>query len=123
MARRIRRPLGPLDQRAQAILRAVIEEYVTTATPVGSQVLVEKYKLPVSSATVRNILTNQVYAGHARYNYRQPGVPKYRKKDEAQLRSLTTGRRYGGMSATTCRTPRLTRSSGLSTPCWPSSPP
>ena len=34
-------------------------------------------------ATVRNILTNQVYAGQARYNYRQPGVPKYRKKAEA----------------------------------------
>jgi site-specific DNA recombinase len=45
-------------------------------------------------ATVRNILTNQVYAGQARYNYRQPGVPKYRKKAEAQLRSLTTGRHY-----------------------------
>ena len=44
-------------------------------------------------ATVRNLLTNQVYAGHARDNDRQPGVPKYRKKDKAQLRSLTTGRR------------------------------
>ena len=39
MARRPRRPLGPLDLRTQAILRAVIEEYVTTATPVGSQAL------------------------------------------------------------------------------------
>ena len=40
----------------QAILRAVIEEYVTTATPVGSQALVERYGLGVSSATVRSIL-------------------------------------------------------------------
>ncbi len=56
MARRIRRPLGPLDLRTQAILRAVIEEYVTTATPVGSQALVERYRLGVSSATVRSIL-------------------------------------------------------------------
>jgi heat-inducible transcriptional repressor len=40
----------------QAILRAVIEEYVTTATPVGSQALVERYQLGVSSATVRSIL-------------------------------------------------------------------
>ena len=55
MARR-RRPIGPLDLRAQAILRAVIEEYVTTATPVGSMSLVERYGLGVSSATVRNIL-------------------------------------------------------------------
>ena len=55
MARR-RRSIGPLDLRAQAILRAVIEEYVTTATPVGSMALVERYGLGVSSATVRNIL-------------------------------------------------------------------
>ena len=55
MARR-RRPIGPLDLRAQAILRAVIEEYVATATPVGSQALVERYGLGVSSATVRSIL-------------------------------------------------------------------
>jgi site-specific DNA recombinase len=45
-------------------------------------------------ATVRNILTNRAYAGHARYNYRQPALPRYRKKDEAELRSLKTGRRY-----------------------------
>jgi heat-inducible transcriptional repressor len=56
LARRHRRPLGPLDLRTQAILRAVIEEYVTTATPVGSQVLVDRYRLGVSSATVRSIL-------------------------------------------------------------------
>ena len=63
MARRIRRPLGPLDLRAQAILRAVIDEYVTTATPVGSHALVEKYRLPVSSATVRSVLAELEAAG------------------------------------------------------------
>jgi heat-inducible transcriptional repressor len=56
LARRPRRTLGPLDLRTQAILRAVIEEYVTTATPVGSHALVERYRLGVSSATVRSIL-------------------------------------------------------------------
>ncbi len=63
MARRIRRPIGPLDLRTQAILRAVIEEYVTTATPVGSQALVERYRLGVSSATVRNVLAELEIAG------------------------------------------------------------
>jgi len=62
LARRSR-PLGPLDLRAQAILRAVIEEYVTTATPVGSQALVERYGLGVSSATVRSILAELEAAG------------------------------------------------------------
>ena len=56
MARRVRRSSGPLDLRSQAILRAVIEEYVTTASPVGSHALVERYRLGVSSATVRAIL-------------------------------------------------------------------
>ena len=64
MARRSRRPVsGPLDARSQAILRAVIEEYVVSATPVGSQALVERYGLGVSSATVRAILAELETAG------------------------------------------------------------
>jgi heat-inducible transcriptional repressor len=63
VARRVRRTNGPLDLRAQAILRAVIEEYVATATPVGSQALVERYGLSVSSATVRNVLAELEHAG------------------------------------------------------------
>jgi site-specific DNA recombinase len=45
-------------------------------------------------ATVRRLLTNRAYAGRARYNYRQPVVPRSRKLDEAQLHALKTGRRY-----------------------------
>ncbi len=63
MARRTRDSSGPLDLRSQAILRAVIEEYVTTATPVGSQALVDRYRLGVSSATVRSILAELEAAG------------------------------------------------------------
>lgn len=63
MARRVRRSPGPLDLRTQAILQAVIEEYVTTAQPVGSVALVERYHLGVSSATVRHILADLEMAG------------------------------------------------------------
>jgi heat-inducible transcriptional repressor len=52
-----------LDLRSQAILRAVIEEYVSTAQPVASQALVDRYGLGVSSATVRNILAELEAAG------------------------------------------------------------
>jgi site-specific DNA recombinase len=45
-------------------------------------------------ATVRNILTHRVYTGQARYNYRQPVLPKYRKADETQIHYLKTGRSY-----------------------------
>ena len=55
MARRKDRP-GPLEPRSEAILRAIIEEYVATAQPVGSQALVAKYRLGVSPATVRNVM-------------------------------------------------------------------
>src|SRR5512141_81682 len=63
MARRVRRSSGPLDLRSQAILRAVIEEYVTAAVPVGSHALVERYRLGVSSATVRAVLAELEAAG------------------------------------------------------------
>jgi heat-inducible transcriptional repressor len=58
MARRPRRTIGSLDARTAAILRAVIEEYVDSATPVSSGALVDHYQLGVSSATVRNILSD-----------------------------------------------------------------
>ena len=61
--RRVRRSTGPLDLRTQAILRAVIEEYVTSASPVGSEALVQRYGLGVSSATVRNILAELEQVG------------------------------------------------------------
>jgi len=63
LARRVRRSTGPLDLRAQAILRAVIEEYVASAIPVGSLALVERYGLGVSSATVRNVLAELELGG------------------------------------------------------------
>jgi heat-inducible transcriptional repressor len=46
-----------MDERKAAILRAVVEEYVATAEPVGSQRVARSRKLGVSSATVRNDMT------------------------------------------------------------------
>jgi heat-inducible transcriptional repressor len=43
-----------MNLRQQKILEAVIEEYTNTAVPVGSNILVEKYKFKVSPATIRN---------------------------------------------------------------------
>ena len=58
MARRPRRTIGSLDSRSDAILRAVVDRYVTSATPVSSGALVAEYSLGVSSATVRSILAD-----------------------------------------------------------------
>ncbi len=48
--------MTPLSPRKQQILRALVEEYIHNATPVASETLVRKYKLPFSSATVRHEL-------------------------------------------------------------------
>jgi len=46
----------PLSQRKQQILRALVEEYIHSATPVASETLVRKYQFNFSSATVRHEL-------------------------------------------------------------------
>ncbi len=42
------------DDRRLAVLRAIVEDYVATQEPVGSKTLVERHRLGVSPATVRN---------------------------------------------------------------------
>lgn len=45
-----------LDGRQQEIFEIVIEEFIKSARPVGSEFLAENYDLEVSSATIRNDL-------------------------------------------------------------------
>ena len=45
-----------LTERQQSVLRAVVEDYVMTAVPVGSKTLVERHRLGVSSATIRSAM-------------------------------------------------------------------
>lgn len=40
------------------ILKYIIEEFISSSKPVGSVFLIEKYKLDISSATVRNIMVD-----------------------------------------------------------------
>ncbi|MBU4256930.1 DeoR family transcriptional regulator [Patescibacteria group bacterium] len=43
-----------MEKRKQLILYTIIKEHIKTGAPVGSGVLVDKYKLDISPATVRN---------------------------------------------------------------------
>ncbi len=43
-----------LTERRSRLLQFIVDEYVTTAQPVGSTAIVDKYRLPFSSATIRN---------------------------------------------------------------------
>ena len=45
-----------LTPRRKEILRLLVQEYVTTAAPVGSTAIARQYQGRVSSATVRNDL-------------------------------------------------------------------
>ena len=45
-----------LEGRQQEIFEIVVEEFIKSARPVGSEFLAENYDLEVSSATIRNDL-------------------------------------------------------------------
>jgi len=45
-----------MEDRKQQILNIIVKEHIETGAPVGSSVLVKKYKLDVSPATVRNVM-------------------------------------------------------------------
>ena len=56
-----------MDERKAAILKAIIEEYVETGQPVGSNTVARASGLSVSSATVRNemaVLEREGYVNH-----------------------------------------------------------
>lgn len=53
-----------LDERKTAILSAVVQEYIATAQPVGSNHIAEAPTIKVSSATVRNEMAHLEHEGY-----------------------------------------------------------
>lgn len=43
-----------MDERKNAVLQAIVDDYIATAEPVGSRTIARKYQLGVSPATIRN---------------------------------------------------------------------
>jgi heat-inducible transcriptional repressor len=62
-----------LDERKAAILRAVVEEYIDTAQPVGSAHVVKSSGVRVSSATVRNDMATLEQEGYLRQPHTSAG--------------------------------------------------
>jgi heat-inducible transcriptional repressor len=62
-----------LDERKAAILRAVVEEYIDTAQPVGSAHVVKSSGVHVSSATVRNDMATLEQEGYLRQPHTSAG--------------------------------------------------
>ena len=47
-----------MDARKLRILRAIIDDYILTGVPVGSRTISKKYEMGLSSATIRNEMSD-----------------------------------------------------------------
>ncbi|MHB8505167.1 MAG: heat-inducible transcriptional repressor HrcA [Acidimicrobiales bacterium] len=79
-----------LDDRKAAILRAVVEEYIQTAQPVGSSHVAQQTDLSVSSATVRNEMSQLEREGYLAQPHTSAGRIPTDKGYRFFVDSLTT---------------------------------
>lgn len=54
----------PMDARKFRILQAIIDDYILTAIPVGSRTISKKYEMGLSSATIRNEMSDLEELGY-----------------------------------------------------------
>lgn len=62
-----------LTDRQESILALIVREYTESAQPVGSNRLVERYNLEISSATVRNEMASLTDSGYLRQPHTSAG--------------------------------------------------
>jgi len=62
-----------ISTRQTELLKAIIQEYIKSTAPVGSQALVEKYSLKVSPATVRNEMADLIEKGFLEMRHTSSG--------------------------------------------------
>lgn len=65
--------MGQLSPRQLKILKAIVDEYVVSGAPVGSELLGRKYKLGISPATVRNEMLRLVDMGYLKQPHTSAG--------------------------------------------------
>ena len=53
-----------MDERKIKILQAIINDYINTGEPVGSRTIAKKYDLGISSATIRNEMSDLEEMGY-----------------------------------------------------------
>jgi len=78
--------MAELTERQIQILKAIIEEFIVGAEPVGSEVLTEKHQFPFSPATVRN----EMAALHREGFIEKPHTSAGRQPTELGLRYYIT---------------------------------
>lgn len=62
-----------LDERKLKVLYAIIESYIDCAEPIGSRTISKEYDLGVSSATIRNEMSDLEYNGYLTKPYSSSG--------------------------------------------------
>jgi heat-inducible transcriptional repressor len=95
-----------LNDRRRRVLQALVEEYIASATPVGSRTLVNRYELGCSPATVRNELaileeTGYVVQPHVSAG-RLPTDTGYRSFVDVLIESGLTTTDDGEMRSAVC---------------------
>ena len=65
--------MSAADDRRRAVLRAIVADYIAQQEPVGSKALVERHKLGVSSATIRNDMSVLEQQGYIRQTHTSSG--------------------------------------------------
>ena len=89
-----------MDERKFRILQAIIDDYILTAVPVGSRTISKKYDMGLSSATIRNEMSDLEELGYLDQPHvsagRVPSAKAYRLYVDQLLRS---GRIQSGSEA------------------------
>lgn len=62
-----------LNEREKNILRSIVQQFILTASPVGSRYIVKKYDIGVSPATVRNIMSDLEESGFINHPHTSAG--------------------------------------------------
>ncbi|MDE6894231.1 MAG: heat-inducible transcriptional repressor HrcA [Malacoplasma sp.] len=62
-----------ITNRQKELLKYIVEEYVLTANPVGSKIVIEKYMKNISAATVRNEMATLEKLGYLEKNHTSSG--------------------------------------------------
>ena len=65
--------MADLTERQQALLKAIVEEYIESAEPVGSEIIERKYDLGVSPATIRIEMGKLTDLGYLRQPHTSSG--------------------------------------------------
>ncbi len=62
-----------LNERERNILRSVVQQFILTASPVGSRNITKKYEMGISPATVRNIMADLEESGYINHPHTSAG--------------------------------------------------